>query len=553
MRQQFANSQWKNFFRNPHLYILLFIPLFCITFWRRQLTSDMNGYLDPWLYLGYFWDLKVYLNAFSGTYYGTRLPWILPGYLFSHLFNPVTAFYVLHLVFYFISIFALYFTLKKSFGARVAFFTAILMGCYFYFIREMGGSNYPSCAGIAFLCLTLWMLNNALDHSKYLILMGAFFACTFFSNMFLIVFLPILSLNYIVLKSKPAWLMDPFYFMVGFLGVTLLFCIINYTLVHKFLFYMPSVNFTTTFIAAHQRESCNFVDWVHRYPYLILIAIISFASIFYIIFLRKSVRTVGYMFQVNLIFTCLIYLIWQIMGHALLGLHYYTCYFIPFVFLAVGAQASLLLKHLNISQFYFVMLIIFLLSVLPFWISINFAHIVAVFTTVGVIFSIFHRKYFLNVLLLLFLGFAFYFINQLSFGYLQGKHGWKLLDHHKNVVPSYLLINDIVKEVRKIDPSTTSLFWYDYNEPMGYISNAVCSVHLWEYRMFNLKFPNAFPLPPRQKLAVHDKIFILTNKQDAFNKANEALQQINFHAKLLTEKYIREGNLGIKLLYIELV
>jgi hypothetical protein len=39
-----------------------------------------QSYIDPWVYFGYFLDLPAHLKAFQGTYYGSRLSWILLGY-----------------------------------------------------------------------------------------------------------------------------------------------------------------------------------------------------------------------------------------------------------------------------------------------------------------------------------------------------------------------------------------------------------------------------------------------------------------------------------------
>jgi len=76
---------------------ILLLPL--VALWRHDdpLFSPL-WQSDPWFYLGYFRDLVNFKrDLFPGLYYGSRLSWILPGWLAHRILPPLFANAVLHL------------------------------------------------------------------------------------------------------------------------------------------------------------------------------------------------------------------------------------------------------------------------------------------------------------------------------------------------------------------------------------------------------------------------------------------------------------------------
>lgn len=55
--------------------------------------------LDSWIYTAYQWDLSNQIADFGPTYYGSRLPWILPGALLHSCLPPVVAAILFKLLF----------------------------------------------------------------------------------------------------------------------------------------------------------------------------------------------------------------------------------------------------------------------------------------------------------------------------------------------------------------------------------------------------------------------------------------------------------------------
>ena len=70
--------------------------------------------LDSWRYLGLFHDYVYLQSILPGTYPGSRLPWIVPGYLIYQVFPPILAHYVLHFGLYYVAAFSLYAYLSRS-------------------------------------------------------------------------------------------------------------------------------------------------------------------------------------------------------------------------------------------------------------------------------------------------------------------------------------------------------------------------------------------------------------------------------------------------------
>src|SRR5436189_4253135 len=81
--------------------VLVTIGLSGTYWWTSAPRFNPGTAIDPWLYTALFVNFDFIYKTFGYTYYATRLPWIIPGYLLNLLFSPVAAYYILHLVFFF--------------------------------------------------------------------------------------------------------------------------------------------------------------------------------------------------------------------------------------------------------------------------------------------------------------------------------------------------------------------------------------------------------------------------------------------------------------------
>src|SRR5579872_5636379 len=115
-------SEW--FSRNERIvpYVIAVILLPLLVLWRQDnaLYSPLR-HTDPWFYLGYFRNLVNFKrDLFPGFYYGSRLAWILPGYLVHSLFSPVIANWIMHLAVQSVATLSFFSILSMTAGLRSA-------------------------------------------------------------------------------------------------------------------------------------------------------------------------------------------------------------------------------------------------------------------------------------------------------------------------------------------------------------------------------------------------------------------------------------------------
>ena len=99
---------------------------------------------------------------FPPTCYGTRLAWIVPGYVAYRVFSPVVATVILHLTFYCVAVWSLYAIVRRIAGSSAALFSAVAFGLYLPAIRALGW-DYVDGAVIAYMLLTLALLLRGIE------------------------------------------------------------------------------------------------------------------------------------------------------------------------------------------------------------------------------------------------------------------------------------------------------------------------------------------------------------------------------------------------------
>src|SRR5215213_10559279 len=65
--------------RQADLILLLLVPFVLLITTPSWSYLPPYGYIDPYIYTGFFQHLHQFLNEFSQTYYASRLPWLLVG------------------------------------------------------------------------------------------------------------------------------------------------------------------------------------------------------------------------------------------------------------------------------------------------------------------------------------------------------------------------------------------------------------------------------------------------------------------------------------------
>jgi hypothetical protein len=342
-------THWRG--RLAYAIVVLLLPV--IVLWRQDnALFTPPGYMDPWFYLGFFRNLAEFKQIrFPNLYYGSRLSWVLPGYLIHSLFPPVFANCVLHLTVHSVATFSLFSVLRLTVGARSAFLTTMVF-CVNPWLWAATGSNYVDGAGIAYCLLGMALLTRAAVRPPgnwSLVWAGAALAGSIYTNLFWMALAPVLPLYYVALAWT--WRRTPLLRSLasfclwagsGFLLVSAAFGGINYMLDGQFWFYAPSVHVAQQ-LASTQNPWFQTI-WVgHQLrPWLWFSAIAVVTALVLLPF--RARREFGGRNAAGLLFSLQLLLAVAIMGYTqgrgtpVLGISFYASYLLPFVFLTIGSS-----------------------------------------------------------------------------------------------------------------------------------------------------------------------------------------------------------------------
>lgn len=539
--------------KNRNILLLLCLPIFLVWvdnswilsyvinkktgIYFEGITTDP---IDPWIYLGYFLNLPEHLHTFSATYFGTRLPWLIPGYFIHSWFAPVTAAYVLHILFYEIAIISFYFILKMTVNQRVALLASIFMGCHYYFLQAIG-ENYVDGAGIAYLLFAQCMLTKGIKSDKsnvWLFFGGVFFGCAVYTNLFLIIFA--LSFSFYYAATKNIKVLSFIYnftaFCVGFLALTCLLGIYNRFFHGRFLFFIPSIDYVRFAMSAGKNGWwLSLSDWFLESPWNFFSYAVFFVSMLCII-LRQKLTLVAQnkfilFFQLNFIFITTLFFLLQLKGGNYLSLRFYASYLMPALFLAIGGQLALLLNNLTERRYYFLTIIIAVISILSYapihWME-GFSFLIVVFLGVLIgLFAIFKLRCYKEGLLLLVAAlFVTFNINSI-----------RLDMRYKSPDGAYAAITQGLEAIKVLNPTADAYFWYDFQSSVGYLGRPIASSYLHTVKwLINEEFPHLTATSFKgynHPIELGHKIFIISDSKNVIDQANANLASMGLQADLL--------------------
>src|SRR5262249_16712679 len=131
---------------NPHLFV----------------TAASQSYLDPWIYTGFFLSLPDFLIRWGGTYYSTRISWLMPGYAAHRAFpdSPLVANYLLHFGFFYLLCVSIYALIAAGLSRRAALLSTLLIAWSPVPLAALSW-DYPDGAGLAYIAAMLACANFA--------------------------------------------------------------------------------------------------------------------------------------------------------------------------------------------------------------------------------------------------------------------------------------------------------------------------------------------------------------------------------------------------------
>jgi hypothetical protein len=536
----------------------LFILPFVILWRNSNLIFSGLGYVDPWVYYGFFRNLVLFKrDLFPGTYYGSRLAWILPGYLVNQLFDPLTANYVLHLGVYYTALFSLYYILARTINRPTALLTAIVFGLH-PFVWMATGGDYPDGASIAYYLLTTVLLTYAAERPSgrwLLALAGASYAALVYCNIAWLMFTPIFPVYYLLRRKEHAaasYLRELGRFCLwagaGAVMLTLLFGIVNYRLDHHFWFYGPSVDFVTKTSNQANPYKATGMRWIWDAKWLLLPALTLLALPFTWTRWRRSTsgetRAVLF-FAGAFLFNAAVFVLAEVRGNPMIEFPYYASLLLPSAFLALGAAIFRLQERWDRSSLAILIGATAVLA-LPWWdVDGRFwtmagrlgASTIAILAVAALLWrSIQPRSSVALGIFLLALAAWGAVVPWTNRDFMRSR-AWHTGSEARD---GFLRIADALHTIEADKPDRATRFWIDVQERDGKELASLSSVYLFGYKLIGTNFPT---LPANVQLTPGSLVVLPSDRANALELAQKALEPRHMIPALVSSQTIERGDI----------
>lgn len=555
-----------------------------------SLSSDWcvtaPGNIDPWVYFGYYQNLPRHLTVFDGTYYGTRLSTILPGYAAYCWFPPLVANYVLHLGLYYASVVSLYLVLARTVSQRAGLLAALCLGCQYFFLQAIGW-DYVDGFGIAYFFLSVLALTTAARARFWkssLVAAGIASAAFVIANVFYVVYLPYFVIHYLFVNRQTRrnpLLLSLGLYCLGAAGLTLALCLYNGWVTGRYWFLGPSLQFARSLAGNTNPWKAPMFAWLPGADWLVLPALTVLGTLFYFYRFRPGfcdhsekavsiIRGAAVLYQVQFLFALAMIIGWEWYGQPVLQCSCYASLLLPATLLALGAQLGPHVERLSGRQFGVLVAMVLIILLAPFalksfgdWLARLYQWSGGLTLALGMLglgVLATCRTGALSALAIIALFIAIpATIASHTFAARKTLPGTEFFKETTDArrepyQPTDVLCSvvDADKVLQEWDPAAQARFWYHARAPMGKVCTAVCSTYLWGYRLVNVEFP-ALVDPSAFRRLKGQRVVILSADPDALVKANAAMQELGLKAHLLAEKRIEYPSIAFTMSYIAVV
>lgn len=498
-------------------------------------------------------------DFFPYLYYGTRLPWILPGYVVHHFLEVMTAKYALHFGFYYLAVFPMYFLLKRAVGPRTALIGAILFGTHSAFLFAIGW-DYMDGAGVTYDLLGLACMARAASARRpapWIVLGGAAAMAMFYTNLFLISFMPCLLLLYLFLRYRATeedrlrlLFASVLWFGAGVLAITIVLGIINYGIDGHFLFYNPSIGAALALVSHHNQWRPEGYVWLRTAYWLGIPFATGVCSIFYLALrLRRRLTprdAYGVIFAALFLFEFGVLIAWHIWGGGGLQLVYYVSYLLPLMFLAIGCMLGTAMDEWTPRAYWmlvvctaglFIFGLHFCETALTYKLQQAGVAVLVLCAVLGLMATVVFRKQ-RQVILAALAGLWLY---QLGYSGLARPN-----PHNRD---TFLRMVDAEKIVwsHMEDEHGRVLFWYNAKEPAGWEFTSLAAIYLSGFSLISPEFPAVGPLARLGTSGV-----ILSAQPNALEQANGILLPLGMRAEVMAQSRIARGGVGYEMTFFRL-
>jgi hypothetical protein len=372
-QQPASQDQGTSLHRIPHALLIAGWPLLLLGI-NAEWIFPLPGSIDPWVYFGTFINFPEHLQFFAGTYYVTRLSWILPGYLVHAALPPLAAAVLLHLTVLYTILFATYYCLRAVASARAALLVTVCLAAYGPVLEAVGG-DYVDGAGMAYFLAALAALTAAArsrQAAAWWALSGFCMMACIVTNVAWIAFGPAYLAYGLLMTRHRSQLRRAASLAAGALGAVTLFAllaIVNQRLVGTPWFLAASVSKARALVSAPNEWAAPTLSWLWSSAFLGTAAVIVALSLVRLALASYRRTLTREMFAAH--FVCLwsatVLLALQISGTPVLQLAYYSDYAIPGLALAAGELTRRSFSHLSERGYARVVCLVLVVVGIAFW------------------------------------------------------------------------------------------------------------------------------------------------------------------------------------------
>ena len=538
-----------------HRVALLSLPL-ALWFINNNWLFNAPNMIDPWVYYGFFTHLHSFkLLLFPGTYYGSRLPYVLPGYLLNQLFQPNAANYVLHLGMFYAVLVSLYFIIRRLASPRAALIACIFCGSSHYYLAAIGW-DYVDSGGLTYYLASAAFITKALDKTPrrfvWLLLGGAAYAGMLYCNLFWIIFSPFFF-GYVLfaadgLADFKGHCRNLSFFLGGIALVTLFLCALNSGIDGTFWFYRPTIVFVKQMMGVPNPWKAHSLDWLHYAGWLLApLAALAGAGGYLVWNARRlKERPIVALFAANYVFSFLILAIFELKGTPTFEFYFKTSHLLPPLFLIAGVAFCGGSEKLSRPAFAALAVGFAALMTLPLWgvivktiapektAALLLASAAA--ATAGFLAKVVKRDGSMALAALLACVCLMQEIGSIGSDWLSVPRGSRQADFEATIHGMAVLDS--------LAPGVPLRFWYNATkDPNGGVFTALNSIYLWGYTWISTDFPSLKTPPSTSGVPVRagDTVAVLSTERGAYRSARAALQANGYRAQQLAEVGVGNG------------
>lgn len=538
---------------------------------------------DAWIYYGYFQNAVAYLKRFPEVYYSSRLAVNLPGFAVHHLLPPLAANLALHLALYWAAVLSFHLVVRRMFGTRTAWLTAIAFGCHPFLLRALGW-NYVDGFGIAYFLIALLCLTPAAGSQgsrgrrPLLAAAGAMVTAIVSTNVFYGIYVPVLAGHFLVLRrqgrehDREHVPLSACALWAG-LGAAGLFALLgaaSRAMGGPFFYLGSSLSFLSGSLGTANIFRDATYGWLSAAVWLAFPVLVLAGGLVALLARRRNAssrpddRHDDRLFlwtHGQLLYLALVLVYFQVAGDtAVLQHFYYASLLIPSAFLAFAGQVARVVPDLSGRRLAALAGLVALLQIVPLLLpripALSAAEtsslpplplaLLAGLVTVAVLAL---RVAGTRATLALFLGLA------LSQAMVRqgGATFWKSQRYGGDAQGLFLQISRGILAIERFDPSHQVRLWYDMEEERnGVFYDALASAFLLCPRMVSGDFPDLHGgrMCDGVQLGPGVPVAVLSTDPDAFEKARTSLQGVGLSARLLAREEIAGPARGFAITYL---